>query len=184
MQRKNRTTGVMVVFYSRIQGSEKWRGCFTEGGVSQQKSTKDFDAAYRCYMKNAVRLLYMNSQTALLVAQPKTANMKTLTTQFPIIIADIYHWILRATLPKHQSNLETACLRFLWNLHQMCPLMQKLENKCQNFGINILLPWRRAKRFWPFWCNLTMKMYEKCSKFACGNLFLCAVLRKSYIIYL
>ena len=66
----------------------------------------------------------------------------------------------------------------------MCPLMQKLEHKCQNFGIDIWLPWRRAKRFWPFWCLLAMKMYEKCSKFARGKLFLCAVMRQSYIIYL
>ena len=104
------------------------------------------------------------------------------TIKIVVVCRNIYY--LRATLPKHQSNLETACLRFWWNLHQMCPLMQKLENKCQNFGINIWLPWRRAKIFWPFWWNSTMKMYEKCSKFARWKLFLCAVLRQSYIIYL
>ena len=82
----------MALFHNRII-PEKSGGCFTEGSLGQPTLTNDFDAAYRCCMKNAVRLLYLNSETALPVAQTNTANMKTLTTQFPMIIGDIHHCI-------------------------------------------------------------------------------------------
>ena len=46
------------------------------------------------------------------------------------------------------------------------PLDAKTRKQVSKFWYQYLVAMRRAERFWPFWCNLTMKMYEKCSKSA------------------
>ena len=53
--------------------------------------------------------------------------------------------------------MEIDSLRFWWNLHKMCLLVQKVKNRYQTCDFSTWLPWKRVMWFWPFLCYLDMK---------------------------
>ena len=73
---------------------------------------------------------------------------------------------LTPIISKDQKLVETACLRFWWNLVQRCLLGLEPENKYQFSHIDPWLPWKRVRWFQPFLYNLNMKKSQIFTDFA------------------
>ena len=91
--------------------------------------------------------------------------------------------VLKWVLCKDQKVVEINSLRFWWNLHKMCLLVQKVKNRYQSCDFWTWLPWKRVMRFWPFLCYLDMKNSQNMHTSYIKYILLCWTRNKSHYIF-